>query len=107
MMDFIQEKTFTLTLSIFFLGLGVMAILKTDLVVMGVFITLGSFFMFNSCFYSSINQFVIGQICLYSGMLVFYLKLVLEVPMVVNVLFILSFWVAHQSLRYVLKLEYE
>lgn len=105
-MQTIIEKPYSFSLSICFLTLGVLVISKTEMYISGGAFILGSLFIFTSFVQSKIKQFLLGQIMIYIGAGVFYINIVSELVIGINVLFTLSFVMFHFTLKFIKNSEY-
>lgn len=105
-MKSIMMKPFSFSIAITSFVLGVYGLSLPVLFITGIMSIIGGFFIFNSISGSNVKLFICGQAFIYMGLGAFFVK-VLEVAHIsFLVLVIISGYIFHKTLLYILTIEY-
>jgi len=105
------DKPYSATLSFASLVIGLLlttnaSVKSNEFTFIGLLSAAGSLFLFFSVKENNIKLFNIGQFFIYAAFFVFYLLIVLKVPLLINVLFLLTLAMCHLSMCHIKKTEF-
>ena len=106
MMNTIFSRPYAFVVTICYQLISIILFVYSELFISSMFFLVGSFYIMISLSKGTIKHFRIGQILIYLGCIFFYIDIIFYTPFILTIFFIGAFYMLHQTLEYILHIEY-